>query len=86
MRDIPARKLFTEEELLQYSELEHAFAEFCIDLTGGQPPTLRRLEASMGENQRRGKGLQAGMYFTNGCHEPAAALLLQGLNGLRMNS
>lgn len=53
-RDIPGRYLFTEEGLQRYGELEHAFAEFRIELTGGESPTLRRLKASMGEKPDRG--------------------------------
>ncbi|MCX2899357.1 hypothetical protein [Pseudomonas mandelii] len=48
-RDIPGRYLFTEEGLQQYAALEHAFAEFKIELTGGESPTLRRLKEQMGE-------------------------------------
>ncbi|ELP96776.1 hypothetical protein A987_23770 [Pseudomonas syringae BRIP34881] len=47
--DIPGRYLFTEEGLQQYSHLEHAFAEFRIELTGGETPLLRRLKREMGE-------------------------------------
>ncbi|MNY30802.1 hypothetical protein D3C86_1649290 [compost metagenome] len=46
-RDIPGRYLFTEEGLQQYAALEQAFAEFKIELTGGESPTLRRLKAQM---------------------------------------
>ncbi|MNM46965.1 hypothetical protein D3C81_579220 [compost metagenome] len=53
-RDIPGRYLFTEEGLQQYADLEHAFAEFRIELTGGESPTLARLKASMGEKPRQG--------------------------------
>ncbi|WDM61470.1 hypothetical protein K4A76_11190 [Pseudomonas sp. NEEL19] len=48
-RDIPGHYLFTEEGLQQYADLEHAFAEFRIELTGGESATLARLKASMGE-------------------------------------
>ncbi|MEG1039401.1 MAG: hypothetical protein RSE94_05715 [Pseudomonas sp.] len=51
--DIPGRYLFTEEGLQQHAELEHAFAEFRIELTGGESPTLSRLKASMGEKPTR---------------------------------
>jgi hypothetical protein len=50
-RDIPGRYLFTEEGLQQYAELEHAFAEFKIELIGGESPTLRRLKAQMEEKK-----------------------------------
>lgn len=43
-REIPGRYLFAEEGLQQYAELEHAFAEFRIELTGGESPILRRLK------------------------------------------
>jgi hypothetical protein len=46
-RDIPGRFLFTEDGLQQYAELELAFAEFKIELTGGESPTLLRLKAQM---------------------------------------
>ncbi|AVB17116.1 hypothetical protein BKM09_011765 [Pseudomonas amygdali pv. morsprunorum] len=48
-RDIPGRYLFTEESLQQYSHLEHAFAEFRVELTGGKTPLLRKLKREMGE-------------------------------------
>ncbi|WP_183138747.1 hypothetical protein [Pseudomonas syringae group genomosp. 3] len=48
-RDIPGRYLFTEESLQQYRLLEHAFAEFRIELTGGETPLLRKLKREMGE-------------------------------------
>ena len=51
-RDIPGRYLFTEEGLQQYAALEHAFAEFKIELTGGESPTLRRLKEQMGEQKK----------------------------------
>ena len=50
--DIPGRYLFTEEGLQQYAALEHAFAEFKIELTGGESPTLRRLKEQMGEQKK----------------------------------
>jgi hypothetical protein len=50
-RDIPGRYLFTEEGLQQYAALEQAFAEFKIELTGGESPTLRRLKAQMEEKK-----------------------------------
>ena len=46
-RDIPGRYLFTEHGLQQFAELELAFAEFKIELTGGESPTLLRLKAQM---------------------------------------
>ncbi|POQ00002.1 hypothetical protein CFBP3846_00632 [Pseudomonas syringae pv. avii] len=48
-KDIPGRYLFTEESLQQYPLLEHAFAEFRIELTGGETPLLRKLKREMGE-------------------------------------
>lgn len=53
-RDIPGRYLFTEEGLQQYAALEHDFAEFKIELTGGESPTLRRLKEQMGEKKNSG--------------------------------
>lgn len=53
-RDIPGRYLFTEQGLQQYAALEHAFAEFKIELTGGESPTLRRLKEKMGETSNGG--------------------------------
>ncbi|VVO63575.1 hypothetical protein PS850_00943 [Pseudomonas fluorescens] len=53
-RDIPGRHLFTENGLQQYPQLEHAFAEFKIELTGGESPTLRRLKAQMEKNKNSG--------------------------------
>ena len=53
-RDIPGSYLFTEEGLQQYADLEHAFAEFRIELTGGEPPTLGKLKARMGEKPSQG--------------------------------
>ncbi|CAI2531471.1 Uncharacterised protein [Serratia ficaria] len=51
-RDIPGRYHFTEEGLQQYAELEHAFAEFRIELIGGESPTLRKLKEKMGERPK----------------------------------
>lgn len=48
-RDIPGGYLFTEERLQQYSALERAYAQFQIELTGGETPILRRLKEQMGE-------------------------------------
>ncbi|WP_150764568.1 hypothetical protein [Pseudomonas fluorescens] len=53
-RDIPGRYLFTEEGLQQYAALEQAFAEFKIELTGGESQTLRRLKAQMEEKKNSG--------------------------------
>ncbi|VVO61989.1 hypothetical protein PS838_00841 [Pseudomonas fluorescens] len=53
-RDIPGCYLFTEEGLQQYAALEQAFAEFKIELTGGESPTLRRLKAQMEEKKNSG--------------------------------
>ena len=47
-RDIPGRYLFTEQGLQQYRELEQAYAEFCIEATGGESPALRKLRERMG--------------------------------------
>jgi hypothetical protein len=40
--------------LHHYAELEHAFAEFKIELTGGESPTLRRLKSQMEEKKNSG--------------------------------
>jgi hypothetical protein len=53
-RDIPGRYLFTEQGLQQYTELEQAFAEFRIELTGGETPSLRRLKVQM-EKKKSGR-------------------------------
>ncbi|HFL2185482.1 TPA: hypothetical protein ACG3DQ_000449 [Pseudomonas putida] len=53
-RDIPGSYLFTEEGLQQYADLEHAFAEFRIELSGGESPTLHKLKARMGEKPSQG--------------------------------
>jgi hypothetical protein len=53
-RDIPGRHFFTEQGLQQYHKLEHTFAEFKIELTGGESPTLRRLKAQMEEKKNSG--------------------------------
>lgn len=53
-RDIPGGYLFTEEGLQQYVALEHAFAEFRIELTGGESPSLRKLKARMREKPSQG--------------------------------
>ncbi len=51
-RDIPGWYLFTEAGLQQYSDLERAFGEFRIELTGGVSLTLQRLKESMGEEPK----------------------------------
>jgi hypothetical protein len=53
-RDIPGRYLFTEDGLQQYAELELAFAEFKIELTGGESPALHRLKAEMEAKKNSG--------------------------------
>lgn len=49
-RDIPGRYLFTEQGLQQYRELEQAYAEFCIEASGGESPALRKLRERMGDH------------------------------------
>ncbi len=36
------------------THLEHAFAEFRIELSGGESPTLHKLKARMGEKPSQG--------------------------------
>lgn len=42
-RDIPGRYNFTEGGLGKYSDLEAAYSEFKIEITGGESPVLRTL-------------------------------------------
>jgi len=42
-RDIPGAIFFSEGSLAKFSDLEKAFSEFRIELTGGEPLALRRL-------------------------------------------
>lgn len=41
--DIPGGYYFTEGNLSQYADLESAYAEFKIEITGGESPILRKL-------------------------------------------
>jgi hypothetical protein len=38
---LPGRYRFTEKNLQQYGELEDAYADFSIEVTGGEPQSLR---------------------------------------------
>ncbi|PBQ11622.1 hypothetical protein B1F69_00985 [Pseudomonas syringae] len=42
---VPGRYRFTENGLQEYSDLEHAYAVFSIEITGGEPPLLKILRA-----------------------------------------
>lgn len=42
---VPGRYRFTENGLQRYSDLEHAYAMFSIEITGGEPPILKMLNA-----------------------------------------
>lgn len=42
-RDIPGAYSFTEGRLRKYNSLEMAFADFRIEVTGGESPVLREL-------------------------------------------
>ena len=44
-RDIPGSRFFTEGGLAKFSDLEKAFADFRIELTGGEPSALSRLKS-----------------------------------------
>ena len=44
-RDIPGGIFFTEGNLTKFPDLEQAFAEFRIELTGGEPSAISRLRA-----------------------------------------
>ncbi|WP_080231908.1 hypothetical protein [Pseudomonas syringae] len=43
--EVPGRYRFTENGLQRYSDLEHAYAVFSIEITGGEPPILKMLNA-----------------------------------------
>lgn len=47
-RVIPGARLFSEDGLSKYSDLEKAFADFRIEITGGESPALKRLKARHG--------------------------------------
>jgi hypothetical protein len=42
-RDIPGRYNFTEGNLGKYADLEATYAEFQIEITGGESPVLKSL-------------------------------------------
>lgn len=48
-RDIPGTYSFTEGGLRKYSDLEKAYAEFKIEISGGESPLLRRLRSESGD-------------------------------------
>jgi len=43
--EVPGRYRFSENGLQKYSDLEHVYAVFSIEITGGEPPTLKMLNA-----------------------------------------
>ncbi|KWS63453.1 hypothetical protein AL053_09205 [Pseudomonas savastanoi pv. fraxini] len=43
--EVSGRYRFTEKGLQRYSDLEHAYAVFSIEITGGEPPILKMLNA-----------------------------------------
>lgn len=47
-REIPGAIWFSEGHLRKYGDLEAAFAEFRIEVTGGESPVLRKLR--LGDN------------------------------------
>lgn len=47
-RNVPGRYNFTEGGLQKYPDLETAYAEFKIEVTGGESPVLRKLRSSEG--------------------------------------
>ena len=50
-RDIPGSRSFTEGGLGKYGDLETAFADFRIEITGGETPVLRDLRQSRDRKQ-----------------------------------
>ncbi|WP_062387713.1 hypothetical protein [Pseudomonas abietaniphila] len=47
---IPGRYRFSEQGLQKYEKLEQAFATFCIELTGGETPTLKWMREFRSQN------------------------------------
>lgn len=43
--EVPGRYRFTENGLQKYNDLEHVYAVFSIEITGGEPQTLKVLNA-----------------------------------------
>jgi hypothetical protein len=54
--DIPGRWLFDEAGLSQYRELEEAYADFKIELIGGDPPALKRFRAAVQAEEAKKSG------------------------------
>ena len=84
------RYLFTEEGLQQYADLEHAFAEFRIELSGGEPLPCTSSRRAWGRNPPRDDGRAALPSFhefitplTHGCNEIAQTVLLPGMPMMR---
>lgn len=46
IREIPGGYFFDEGSLRKYRDLENAYAEFCIEATGGEPPALKMFRES----------------------------------------
>lgn len=46
-RLIPGRYLFDDRGLRKYGDLEQAYAEFRIEVAGGEPPALKWLQEKM---------------------------------------
>lgn len=89
-RDIPGSYLFTEEGLQQYADLEHAFAEFRIELSGASPLPCTSSRRAWGRNPPRDDGRAALPSFhefitplTHGCNEIAQTVLFPGMPMMR---
>lgn len=50
-RTIPGSYYFTEGHLRKYNDLEAAYAEFKIEISGGESPVLRKLRQERAERQ-----------------------------------
>lgn len=42
IREVPGGYFFDEGSLRKYRDLEHAYSEFCIEITGGAPSALMK--------------------------------------------
>lgn len=51
--DMPGAYLFNEGQLRRYSDLESAYADFKIEITGGESPVLREMREA--ENRKKAK-------------------------------
>jgi hypothetical protein len=52
-RGVPGVYWFTEAHLARYADLEEAYAQFKIEITGGETPLLRKLRKN--ERSKRGR-------------------------------